>query len=195
MRLEDPFLFGAALDDIEIQAIQLLPHARTALLAHMPKIFAAEAMQETMEEELDRLKTRVLRSRVGSTGPAASGARSASKRKSPASRAEFRRLVQPELQLDVDEPRGVFGAFEVTAHPVEAVGDARKHACIALESLHIVIAWRTHALAPGAVLAEPMIAWPMKERLAPWTPLRAVPRRSCCREAPRCLCCRLLARS
>src|ERR1700733_13215972 len=38
-----------------------------------------------------------------------------------------RGLVEPELQLDIHEARGMLGALEIATHPVEAVGYALKH--------------------------------------------------------------------
>ena len=38
-----------------------------------------------------------------------------------------RALVEEELEVNVDEARGVVGALEVATHPVEAVGDAGEH--------------------------------------------------------------------
>lgn len=62
----------------------------------------------------------------------------------PAAGTEFRRLVEPELQLDVHETGSVLSALEIATHPVKAVGDTRKHAGFALERLYVVIAWRAH---------------------------------------------------
>src|SRR5580698_1288646 len=48
----------------------------------------------------------------------------------PAPSTRFRRLVQSQLQVDVDHPRRVLGALEIAAHPVQTVRDSRKHGCL-----------------------------------------------------------------
>ena len=72
--------------------------------------------------------------------------------KAPAAGAGFGRLIEPELQFDVDEARGVLGALQVAAHPVEAVGDAREHSGVALEGLDEIIARRSHEPAPDVAM-------------------------------------------
>ena len=46
----------------------------------------------------------------------------------PVLAARLRRTLQVERQVDVDQPRGVLGALQVAAHPIEVIGDSRKHA-------------------------------------------------------------------
>ena len=45
----------------------------------------------------------------------------------PASRAGFRRLVEPQLQIDIDQPSGMLGALQVAAHPIQTVRDPGEH--------------------------------------------------------------------
>ena len=42
----------------------------------------------------------------------------------PALFARDRRLVEHQIQVNIDEPRGVFGAFKIAAHPIKAVCDS-----------------------------------------------------------------------
>ena len=50
----------------------------------------------------------------------------------PVLAARLRRTLQVERQVDVDQPRGVLGALQVAAHPIEVIGDAK--ACLVLAS-------------------------------------------------------------
>ena len=36
-------------------------------------------------------------------------------------------LVEHQVEIDIDQPRGVFGPLQVAAHPVQTVGDSGKH--------------------------------------------------------------------
>ncbi len=147
VRLQDPLFSGAALDHVKIQTIELFPHARAALLANMAKVFTrcgnagndGRTVGAAEDQGIEKLR------RIDRTFHSGSAQRF--QQKSPAAGAEFRRLIEPELQFHVDEPRGVLGSLEITAHPVQAVGDTRKHARIAFESLRIEIARRTHGQA------------------------------------------------
>jgi hypothetical protein len=39
-----------------------------------------------------------------------------------------RRAVEHQLQIDIDEARHVLGAFDVTAQPINGIGDTAQHA-------------------------------------------------------------------
>ena len=140
VRFQNPRFFGSTVGtrvhDFKIQAIELLPHFGAALFANVAEIFARGGdAGNDRRVNLLRLKTRVgRRARVGSTGfAAAAGVRKRFQQEAPAAGAGFGRLIEPELEFDVDEACGVLGAFEIAAHPVKAVGDARKHSGVALE--------------------------------------------------------------
>jgi hypothetical protein len=45
--------------------------------------------------------------------------------------------IEQELEVYIDEARRVFGAFDVAAHPVEAVGDATEHGYWSPESTQV----------------------------------------------------------
>ena len=64
-------------------------------------------------------------SAAGLVGVSASGAslRAANSR-SKSQPSPDRPAIQPEVEADVHQPRGVLRAFEIAADPVERVGDA-----------------------------------------------------------------------
>jgi len=90
-------------------------------------------MQETMDDGCSRLNTNLSTKLVGSTGPFSAPAESASSKNRPPARTRIRRLIEPQLQFDIDKPGRVFRAFQVAAHPVQAVRHTREHARLALK--------------------------------------------------------------
>ena len=70
----------------------------------------------------------------------------------PAVGAGFRGLVETELEIDIDEARGVLGALEVAAHPIEVVGDAGEHR----SRFHdVILTQRSHARSTHVSLLPP----------------------------------------
>ena len=130
MRIQQPSFARGCAVDLQIQPVQLLPHFRAALFAHLAQIFAGGrhagknrgcigAVEGQDVSQRGRVDLAILRSRN------LRGFEQAQ----PASGAGFGRLVEAKLQVNVDQTGRMFGALQVAAHPVQAVRDSGKHGC------------------------------------------------------------------
>ena len=110
------------------QLVQLLPHVGADLLAHLPRVLAGggHARQHRIGGS-PASKISASTSAAGLVGATVGGLEldhRVQRREVPA--VGVRLAIEPEIEADVDQPRGVLRAFEIAADPVERVGDARQ---------------------------------------------------------------------
>jgi len=101
---ENPFLFGAALDDIEIEAIELLPHARAALFTNMTQIFARVSDAGDDGRSVGTAEDKGVEKLRRIDGPGYGRRAESFQQKTPSAGAEFGRLIEPELKFRVNQP-------------------------------------------------------------------------------------------
>src|SRR4029079_5067372 len=64
--------------------------------------------------------------------------------------------VEHQIQVDVDEARHVLGALDVTAHPVDRIGDAAQHCRCSSRSIEIMTSTSgSSALTCGSPASHP----------------------------------------
>ena len=111
----------------QVEAVDLLPHLGADLLAHLARVLPRgqdagdhRGGVALVEGQMagDFVRVDPVRGRRGLE---------ALQHAHPVLAARLGRSLQVERQVDVDQPRGVLGALQVAAHPIEVIGDARKH--------------------------------------------------------------------
>ena len=105
------------------QAVEMLPHLRTDLLAHLARVFPRRRDAAGDHPQSVGLGTG---ERIAVLGDGARMAQAA-QHAQPAAVRRARVLLQHQVQLDAEHTRGMFGALQVAAHPIQAVGDSREH--------------------------------------------------------------------
>ncbi len=119
-------ILGGSVADFDVQPVQLLPHFRADLLAHLTGVLAS------------RGKTGGEGSTIGEVGRGivqCEGVSEALERRSGQTVRESSPVALPvggyaierQVQIHRHDARRVFGALEIAAHPVKAVGYAREH--------------------------------------------------------------------
>jgi hypothetical protein len=124
-----PLRFGRlAPPDGEVQAIDLLPHLRADLFADLAGLLARGADARRNGLAIGEVDVRPVE-RIGACrrGPRR-WRRQALEQSSPMPRRIARRPIERQIEIDVDRPRDVLGALEITAGPLQTVGDPRQHA-------------------------------------------------------------------
>ena len=113
---------------LKIETVELLPHLCAALFANLPQILARRCNARNNRRRIRLIERENVRKR-GRIDLAILGSRrlQSFQKPPPSPRPGLGRLIEAQLQIDVDQARGVFGALQVAAHPVETVGDARQH--------------------------------------------------------------------
>jgi hypothetical protein len=107
--------------DPQVERVDLLPHVGADLLAHLPRV-----LTRTDDAAGDRVGVRRLEQRVDQVGRLGGvGPLQAQARVEPFQGAGpgGRGPSQPEVRGDVDESGRVFGPLQVTADPIQRVGD------------------------------------------------------------------------
>jgi hypothetical protein len=114
--------------DLEVETVEAVPLLGGDLLTDVAGVLAGgddagedRALVRGVEGEL-------VRERVGIAGPLdVSGIAEGEQDALPAAIGAGSALVEHEVQVDVEQTRGVLGALEVTGHPVETIGDSGEH--------------------------------------------------------------------
>src|SRR5450631_4913627 len=131
MRIQQPSLALGRAVHLQVEAVELFPHFCAALLAHLPQVLARRGHAGQNRRRVCPLNREDVGERLGiDLAIFRRWYVRCLQQSQPASRARFGRLVQPELQVNIDQTRGVFGALQVAAHPVQTVRDPRKHGCL-----------------------------------------------------------------
>ena len=111
------------------QTVELLPQLGTDLLAHLARVLARrrDAGGDRRRGCWDRKSESARSDRHRHSTPDLADCPARPARAASAGPALERGLVQHQVQLDIQHARGVLGALQIAAHPVQTVGDAREH--------------------------------------------------------------------
>ena len=115
----------------QVEAVDLLPHLRADLLAHLARVLArGRDAGDDRRRGCSGRRSDGASTRYGVDRPprAAGAGRLASSRPQLAGARSGGRSRSSVRLTSTSDARGVLGALEVAAHPVEAVGDAGEHA-------------------------------------------------------------------
>src|SRR6266404_9232936 len=128
LRMQDPALARGSAYDLQVEPVELLPHFRAALFADLPQIFARCRNAGDDRRRIGTIESQRVGERCGVYFPARRDRNlQRVEQAQPASRACFGGLIEAQLEINVDEARGVLGPLQIAAHPVQAVGDSGKH--------------------------------------------------------------------
>src|SRR6266852_1026590 len=109
-------------------AIELLPHLRANLLAHLAQIFSGSGKASDDGSSIFRIEGHRLGDFESIICASNSfGRMHAEQQPVPAPFGGGWRLVEHQVQADINQTRGVLGPLKITTHPVKTIGDSRKH--------------------------------------------------------------------
>src|SRR6266849_10115002 len=132
MWLRKPHLLHTDPFHLQKEAVELFPHLRADLLAHLPRIFARRRDTGRNGCSATCIKGQRLRNTIGIDIPFWRWRPQAVQESLPAQACIPARLVEHLVQLYIDEASRVFRSFQVAAHPIEIVGNSRKHVSTSL---------------------------------------------------------------
>src|ERR1700682_6270550 len=125
MRLGLPRVFHTGALYLQEKLIEFFPHFGTDLLAHSPRVLSSGGHTADYRSPVLRIKGQELRYAVRvffrflreldhQTG----------QQSLPAAVPRSRRLIEHQIEIEIDQTRGVFRPFQVTAHPVQTFSDS-----------------------------------------------------------------------
>ena len=114
--------------DLQIEAIELLPHFRAALLSHLTQIFTGAGDAGDDGRGIGFIESENVGERRGvDLAVVGCGRLRSFEQLRPALSAGVWQLVEAELEIHVEQASCLDRALEVTAHPVQSVRDAGEH--------------------------------------------------------------------
>ena len=123
-----PHVLATRISDRVKQAVELLPHFRADLFTHLTSVFASRhdtrhngcSLGGVVQQRLDRnlAKLLVVPRRIDAQR---------SRQTHPIAIVDAGSAFQHQVELNLNDSRGMLGTFQIPAHPIKTLSDPGKH--------------------------------------------------------------------